>query len=53
MDAIAACVGGVSRAGDFIWCVAQNMGRLLAYVLYRWDVCMRETVIVGLVDAGD
>jgi phosphonate transport system permease protein len=24
----------------------------LAYVLYRWEVCMRETVIVGLVGAG-
>ena len=30
----------------------QNMGRFLAYILYRWDVCMRETVIVGLVGAG-
>jgi phosphonate transport system permease protein len=26
--------------------------RFLAYVLYRWEVCMRETVIVGLVGAG-
>lgn len=24
----------------------------LAYVLYRWEVCLRETVIVGLVGAG-
>lgn len=24
----------------------------LAYILYRWEVCMRETVIVGLVGAG-
>jgi phosphonate transport system permease protein len=26
--------------------------RFLAYILYRWEVCMRETVIVGLVGAG-
>jgi phosphonate transport system permease protein len=30
----------------------QNLGRFLAYILYRWEVCMRETVIVGLVGAG-
>lgn len=30
----------------------QNLGRFLAYSLYRWEVCMRETVIVGLVGAG-
>ncbi len=24
----------------------------LAYTLYRWEVCMRETVLVGLVGAG-
>ncbi|HEY9844861.1 MAG TPA: ABC transporter permease subunit, partial [Candidatus Caenarcaniphilales bacterium] len=26
--------------------------RFLAYILYRWEVCMRETVIVGLVGVG-
>jgi phosphonate transport system permease protein len=26
--------------------------KFLAYILYRWEVCMRETVIVGLVGAG-
>jgi phosphonate transport system permease protein len=26
--------------------------RFIAYILYRWEVCMRETVIVGLVGAG-
>lgn len=26
--------------------------RFLAYILYRWEVCMRETVVVGLVGAG-
>ncbi|MBD0334604.1 MAG: ABC transporter permease subunit [Cyanobacteria bacterium Co-bin13] len=30
----------------------QNLTRFLAYILYRWEVCMRETVIVGLVGAG-
>lgn len=30
----------------------QNLPRFLAYILYRWDVCLRETVIVGLVGAG-
>jgi len=29
-----------------------TMTRFLAYILYRWEVCMRETVIVGLVGAG-
>jgi phosphonate transport system permease protein len=26
--------------------------RSLAYILYRWEVCIRETVVVGLVGAG-
>ena len=30
----------------------QTLGRFLAYILYRWEVCMRETVIVGLVGTG-
>ncbi|HEY9761225.1 MAG TPA: ABC transporter permease subunit, partial [Trichocoleus sp.] len=30
----------------------QNLPRFLAYTLYRWEVCMREAVIVGLVGAG-
>jgi len=30
----------------------QTLPRFLAYDLYRWEVCMRETVIVGLVGAG-
>ena len=30
----------------------QNMGRFLAYICYRWEVCLRETVIVGLAGAG-
>lgn len=30
----------------------QNLPSFMAYILYRWEVCMRETVIVGLVGAG-
>lgn len=30
----------------------QNLPRFLAYILYRWEVCIRATVIVGLVGAG-
>ncbi|HEY9700591.1 MAG TPA: ABC transporter permease subunit [Trichocoleus sp.] len=29
-----------------------TLTRFIAYVLYRWEVCTRETVIVGLVGAG-
>jgi phosphonate transport system permease protein len=30
----------------------QAAGRFAAYALYRWEVALRETVIVGLVGAG-
>jgi phosphonate transport system permease protein len=29
-----------------------TLPRFMAYILYRWEVCIRETVIVGLVGAG-
>jgi phosphonate transport system permease protein len=29
-----------------------SVPRFVAYALYRWEVCLRETVIVGLVGAG-
>lgn len=29
-----------------------TLTRFLSYTLYRWEVCLRETVIVGLVGAG-
>ncbi|MBE9181460.1 ABC transporter permease subunit [Oculatella sp. LEGE 06141] len=29
-----------------------TLTRSIAYILYRWEVCLRETVIVGLVGAG-
>ncbi|MEM9162789.1 MAG: ABC transporter permease subunit, partial [Cyanobacteria bacterium P01_F01_bin.4] len=30
----------------------QNLPRFMAYIFYRWEVCTRETVMVGLVGAG-
>ena len=30
----------------------QNLSKFLAYILYRWEVCLRETAIVGFVGAG-
>ncbi|WP_017326621.1 ABC transporter permease [Synechococcus sp. PCC 7336] len=32
--------------------IPASLTRFVAYVLYRWEVCVRETVIVGLVGAG-
>lgn len=32
--------------------IPQASGRFLAYGLYRWEVVMRETVVVGIVGAG-
>ncbi|MEX5303930.1 PhnE/PtxC family ABC transporter permease [Kocuria sabuli] len=32
--------------------IPQASGRFLAYGLYRWEVAMRETVVVGIVGAG-
>ena len=30
----------------------RTLPRFVAYILYRWEVCIRATVIVGLVGAG-
>lgn len=44
---------GASGSQVFLYGVLPNtLPRFLAYTLYRWEVCMRETVIVGLVGAG-
>ena len=44
---------GIPPVAVFLYGVLpQTLGRFLAYILYRWEVCMRETVIVGLVGAG-
>jgi phosphonate transport system permease protein len=44
---------GASGGGlIFYGILPANLARFLAYILYRWEVCLRETVIVGLVGAG-
>jgi len=44
---------GASGTGViFYGILPTNLPRFLAYILYRWEVCLRETVIVGLVGAG-
>lgn len=44
---------GASSAGVVLYgLLPQNLGGFMAYTLYRWEVCLRETVIVGLVGAG-
>lgn len=44
---------GASRAQVFVYGVLPAaLPRCLAYVLYRWEVCIRATVMVGLVGAG-
>ncbi|MBE9061784.1 ABC transporter permease subunit [cf. Phormidesmis sp. LEGE 11477] len=44
---------GASGSGIvFYGILPANFARFLAYILYRWEVCLRETVIVGLVGVG-
>ncbi|MDX2240132.1 MAG: ABC transporter permease subunit [Leptolyngbyaceae cyanobacterium bins.302] len=44
---------GVPGALIFLYGVLPlTLPRFLAYDLYRWEVCMRETAIVGIVGAG-
>ncbi len=44
---------GTPNALVFLYGVMpMTLPRFLAYSLYRWEVCMRETVIVGFVGAG-
>ncbi len=44
---------GASSGGlIFYGILPATLARFLAYILYRWEVCLRETVIVGLVGAG-
>ncbi|NES66612.1 MAG: ABC transporter permease subunit [Okeania sp. SIO2D1] len=45
----------LGATGSQIFCygvVPLTLPRFLAYILYRWEVCIRTTVIVGLVGAG-
>lgn len=44
---------GASSAQVFLYGVLPTtLPRCLAYVLYRWEVCIRATVVVGFVGAG-
>ncbi|MEP0830234.1 ABC transporter permease subunit [Microcoleus sp. AS-A8] len=44
---------GATRAQVFLYGVLPvTLPRFIAYILYRWEVCIRATVIVGLVGAG-
>ena len=44
---------GASGAQAFLYGVLpQTLTKNLAYILYRWEVCVRATVVVGLVGAG-
>ena len=44
---------GASNSHVFLYSVLpRTLPRYLAYILYRWEVCIRATVIVGFVGAG-
>ncbi len=44
---------GASGSQVFLYGVLpRTMPKFIAYILYRWEVCIRATVIVGLVGAG-
>lgn len=44
---------GASGSQVFLYGVLPpTMPKFIAYILYRWEVCIRATVIVGLVGAG-
>ncbi len=44
---------GASSSQVFLYGVLpRTMPKFIAYILYRWEVCIRATVIVGLVGAG-
>lgn len=45
-------LGASGSAAVLYSLLPQNLPRFLAYILYRWEVCIRATVIVGLVGAG-
>lgn len=49
----ALAAGGVAGPQVFLYGVLPaTMPRNLLYILYRWEVCIRATVVVGLVGAG-
>lgn len=44
---------GATNSQIFLYSVLPHtLPRFMAYILYRWEVCIRATVIVGLVGAG-
>lgn len=44
---------GATNPQVFLYSVLpRTLPRFVAYILYRWEVCIRATVIVGLVGAG-
>ncbi len=44
---------GATAPQTFVYGVLPlTLPRFIAYILYRWEVCIRSTVIVGLVGAG-
>ncbi len=44
---------GATQSQVFLYGILPlTLPRFLAYILYRWEVCIRATVIVGLVGAG-
>ncbi|MFB8788357.1 MAG: ABC transporter permease subunit [Potamolinea sp.] len=44
---------GATGPQVFLYAVLpRTLPRFVAYILYRWEVCIRSTVIVGLVGAG-
>jgi phosphonate transport system permease protein len=44
---------GASRAGTFLYAsVPAAAGRFVAFGAYRWEVAVRETIVVGAVGAG-
>jgi len=45
--------GGAPPAHAFLYgTLPMTIPQSLAYIFYRWEVCARETVIVGFVGAG-
>ena len=48
LRSLGASAGGIV----FYGILPANLSRFFAYILYRWEVCLRETVIVGLVGVG-
>ena len=46
-------VQGTPTLSLFLYAILPlSLPQFLAYCLYRWEVCLRESVIVGLVGAG-